>query len=140
MKPNTISPEKLGEILSDDIRREVHPDRVDVFLPVFFGSREDAPMKFTFFRDGTLTDHGRTLAELEKKVGDLKPYYPVIRKIIDEYSLCELVGGRKLVQSHWQIIRRGEEESPDYLGGWKHMLNVVALISVLPLAEQEVVL
>lgn len=136
MKSNTISPEKLGEILSDDIRREVHPDRVDVFLPVFFGSREDAPMKFTFFRDGTLTDHGRTLAELEKKVQDISPYLPKIQKILEHCGTCRLVGGRKLTVSQYQTLFRGEESAPDYLGGLKSMLKAVALISVLP--QQEV--
>lgn len=122
--------EKLQEYIWQGLRKEVYPDRVELYLPFFFGSDRDEPLRLTWDKNGMLTDSGRTLNQLKKRLGDISPYQETIRRILSANGAVALVGGQNLVVKAYSTCIFGEEQYLDYLGGLNHLLKVISLISV----------
>ena len=131
MEQKTIPADKLKSYIWQDIRKEVYSDRVELYLPFCFGSGNDTPLCLTWRQDGTLSDGGRTLAELKNRLGDITTYMDTIQEILARCYWVELVGGQNLVMSHFQTCIRGEEYFYDYVGGLTWMLQVISLISIV---------
>lgn len=122
---------KLREYIWQGIRKEVGADEIRFYVPFFFGTEDDMPLCLTWDRDGTLSDGGRTISELKKRVGDILPYLDSIHRILARCADCRLVGGQIIVKDRFQTVISGQEQYPDYLGGMNHMLKAITLISVL---------
>lgn len=120
----------LAGYIRQGIRKEVHTDRIELYLPFIFGGKEDA-LCLTWDKTGCLSDGGRTLTELKKRVKDLTPYTDSIRRILKVNDLVTLEGGQKLTVRHYQTRITGDEESLDYLGGLNRLLRVISLISIV---------
>jgi len=120
----------LTEYIWQGIRKEVYADRIELYLPFIFGGKEDN-LCLIWDNKGCLSDGGRTLAELKKRVKDMTPYMDSIRKILKTNDLVALEGGQKLTVRHYQTCILGEEEYPDYLGGLNRLLRVISLISIV---------
>lgn len=123
--------EKLYEYIWQDIRKKVYPDRIELYLPFFFGGNHDEPLCLTWDKNGVLSDGGRTLSELKKRLGDLTPYHDTIRRILGASGNVTLVGGQNLVVKIYVTCIFGEEQYLDYLGGLRYMLKAISLISVV---------
>lgn len=123
MKKKTISADKLRAYIWEGIRKEVHPDRVELYLPFFFGGEDDAPLCLTWYADGSLSDSGRTLAELKKRLGDISPHMDNIRKILSHRGIgdAKLAGGQTLTLTYRQ----------DPLRALNMMLQIITLISAV---------
>lgn len=121
---------KLHELIWNEIRKEVYPDRVELYLPFFFGSNPDEPLCLTWDRSGVLSDGGRTLLELKKRLGDITPYQDTICHILNANGDVTLVGGQNLLVKTYVTCISGEEQYFDYLGGLNHLLKVISQISV----------
>ena len=122
---------KLREYIWQGIRKEVSNDEIRFYVPFFFGTEDDKPLCLTWDRDGTLSDDGRTIFELKKRVGDIRPYLDSIHRILARCADCRLVGGQIIVKDRFQTVISDQEQYPDYLGGMNHMLKVITLISIL---------
>lgn len=120
----------LTGYIRSEIRKEVYADRIELYLPFFFGNGETQPLCLVWDKKGVLSDAGRTLAELKKRVGDLTPYHDNIQNILSAHGMVTLEGGQKLTVRHFQICVSGEEEYKDYMGGLSRLLRVISLISV----------
>ena len=131
MPDDRISAKALHGYLWEGIRREVYPDRIELYLPICFGAGDSEPLCLIWTREGKLTDGGRTLAELKKRIGNTVPYQKAIRRILADCGMVELVGGRQLELSRFQTVIVGGESHIDYLGGLTHMLRAISLISVV---------
>ena len=121
----------LTEYIRQGIRKEVYADRIALYLPFFFGCGETDPLCLFWDKKGILSDGGRTLAELKKRVGDLTPYWDSIQNILKAHGIVALEGGHKLVVRHFQTCISGEQTYKDYLGGLNRLLRVIAQISVV---------
>ena len=123
MEQKTIAPEPLHGYIWEGIRKEVHPDRVELYLPFHFGNTPATPLCLTWFEDGTLSDGGRTIAQLKKRLGDIAPYMGSIQKILSHRGIggCQLVGGQVLKLTYRQ----------DPLRALNMMLQIISLISVV---------
>lgn len=126
-----MSPEALQKYIRQDIRKEVHQDRIELYLPFFFESGDDAPLCLTWNKDGVLSDGGRAIAELKKRVGDMTPHMEKIRRILNKRCPVELAAGHILVLKQYQSVITPEETYVDYLAGLSRMLRVISLISVI---------
>ena len=113
------------------IRKEVYADRIELYLPFYFGNPCNKELCLTWDRKGVLSDGGRTISELECRVGNIQPYVAAIREILAQCGDFKLVGGRIIVKEHFQIVRSGDTEYLDYLRGMNHMLEAIARISIL---------
>lgn len=113
------------------IRKDVQADKIQLYLPFFFGAGSDEPLCLTWSRDGVLSDGGRTVSELKKRVGDIQPYLHTIQAILSRCGDCRLVGGQAIVKDHFQTVISGEKQYSDYLGGLNLMLKAISLISTL---------
>ena len=122
---------KLREFIWQGIRKEVSDDRICFYVPFFFGAEDDMPLCLTWDRNGTLSDGGRTVSELKKRVGDIRPYLDAIHGILARCADCKLVGGQIIVKDRFRTVISGQEQYPDYLGGMNHMLKAITLISIL---------
>ena len=125
----------LAGYIRQEIRKEVYPDRVELYLPFFFMSGSTEPLCLTFHRNGILTDGGRTMKELKKRLGDLTPYQTNIQNILTCYDPVALEGGQKLTLQHFQTIHRGEESYIDYMGGLNRLLQAISLLNVVDTIE-----
>ena len=130
-----MRPDALQQYIWQGIRKEVHEDRIELYLPFFFESHTDAPLCLTWNRDGVLSDGGRTIAELRKRVGNINPYMEKLRRILDERCPVELEAGHILVLKQYQTVNTPEEAYVDYLSGFSRMLRVISLISVIDTVE-----
>lgn len=126
-----IEATKLREYIWQDIRKEVSDSGIRFYIPFCFGTEDDMPLYLTWDRDGTLSDRGRTVSELKKRVGDISPYLDSIHRILARCADCRLVGGQIIVKDRFQTVISGQEQYPDYLGGMNQMLKAITLISVL---------
>ena len=113
------------------IRKDVQADKIQLYLPFFFGAESDEPLCLTWSRDGVLSDSGRTVSELKKRVGDIQPYLHTIQVILSRCGDCRLVAGQAIVKDHFQTVISGEKQYSDYLGGLNLMLKAISLISTL---------
>ena len=125
----------LDGYIRQEIRKAVYPDRVELYLPFFFMNGSAEPLCLTFDRNGVLTDGGRTMKELKKRLGDLSPYQANIQNILTDYDPVTLEGGQKLTLRHFQTIHRGEESYLDYMGGLNWLLRVISLLDVVDTIE-----
>ena len=121
----------LAGYIRQGIRKEVFDDRIELYLPFFFGNGEHEPLCLIWDRNGVLSDGGRTLLELKKRVGDLSPYQRNIQNILRAHGMVTLEGGQKLTVRHFQTCIAGEETYLDYLGGLSRLLRVIAQISIV---------
>lgn len=121
----------LAGYIRQGIRKEVYDDRIELYLPFFFGNGESQPLRLIWDRNGCLSDGGRTFAELKKRVGDLSVYQRSIQNILRANGMVTLEGGQKLTVHHFQTCIAGEETYLDYLGGLARLLRVIAQISVV---------
>lgn len=121
----------LTGYIRQGIRKEVYADRIELYLPFFFGNGESEPLCLIWDQKDCLSDGGRTLAELKKRVGDLTPYRESIQRILKVHDLVTLEGGQKLTVRHFQTCISGDETYQDYLGGLNRLLRVMTLISVV---------
>lgn len=131
MEKKTIPAEKLKDYIWQDIRKEVYSDRVELYLPFCFGNDNDTSLCLTWRQDGTLSDGGRTLNELQKRIGDITPYMDAIGEILTRCGTIKLVGGQNLAMSDFQTCVRGEEYFTDYTRSLTRMLQVISLISIV---------
>ena len=121
--------EKLREYIWQGIRKEVYPDRVELYIPFFFGNDQDEPLCLTWDKDCVLSDGGRTLSELKKRVGDIAPLRQTISNILEQQDVA-LVGGQKLVITHYNTCVCGEEAYLNYVWGLNRMLAAISQISI----------
>ena len=121
----------LTGYIQQGIRKEVYADRIELYLPFFFGKGESEPLCLIWDRNGILSDGGRTFAELKKRVGDLTPYQDRIQNILKSLGMVTLEGGHKLVLRHFQTCISGEKTYKDYMGGLNRMLRAISLISIV---------
>ena len=121
----------LREYVWQGLRKEVYADKIEIFIPFYFGSHSDQPLCLTWNRDGILSDGGRTVAELEKRVGSIQPYLDEIYAILSECGDCRLVSGRILVKDQFQTMISGENQYLDYLGGMNQVLRAITRISMV---------
>lgn len=123
--------EKLHEYIWQGIRKEVFPDRVELYLQFFFGSDRDEPLCLTWDRNGVLSDGGRTLSELKKRLGDIAPYRDSIDRILAASGNVTLVGGQNLIVKSYVTCIDGEKQYLDYLHGLNQMLKAISQISIV---------
>lgn len=123
--------EALTGYIRQGLRKAVYDDRIELHLPFFFGKVESEPLCLIWDQKGVLSDGGRTLAELKKRVGDLTPYRDRIQNILMSLGLVTLEGGQKLVVRHFQTCISGEQSYQDYLGGLNRLLRAISLISIV---------
>ena len=121
MEQKTIPAEKLRAYIWEGIRKEVYPDRVELYLPFVFEGGSGEPLCLTWKADGTLTDGGRTLTELKKRLGDITAYMDDVRKILAKCGHFRLAGGQKLVLE--------DHQSP--LRALNQMLRAISLVSIV---------
>lgn len=123
--------QKLYAYIWQGIRKEVRADRIELFIPFFFSEGSDAPLCLTFHADGVLSDGGRTMSELKKRLGDIGPYMDMIRNILLQCGDCRLVGGQNIIKDSFQTVVFGEDRYQDYLGGMNYMLMAISRISIV---------
>lgn len=121
----------LNGYIRQGIGKEVYTDRIELYLPFFFGEGKTEPLCLTWDKKGVLSDGGRTLAELKKRVGDLTAYAESIQNILKALGLVTLEGGQKLVVRHYQTCISEGQSYQDYLGGLNRLLRAISLISVV---------
>lgn len=121
----------LTGYIRQGIRREVYADRIQLYLPFYFGNGEADPLCLIWDKNGVLSDGGRTLSELKKRVGDLTPYRNSIQNILTSLGLVTLEGGHRLAVRHFQTCFSGERSYQNYLGGLSRLLRAISLISVV---------
>lgn len=126
-----MKPEKLQEYIWQGIRKEVYANKIELHLPFFFGNGEDAPLCLTWSDDGTLSDGGRTMAELKKRVGDITPHMEKIRNILNFCNPVELVAGHILVIRQFNTVIAPDETYVDYRAGLSHLLQTISQISAV---------
>lgn len=126
-----MDPASLYKSIWQGIRKEVYADKIELYLPFFFGEGIDTPLCLTWDREGVLSDGGRTISELKKRVGDIRPYLDTISGILDRCGGCRLVGGQTIVKEHFQTVIAQQEEYQAYLHGMNLMLKAMTLISIL---------
>lgn len=126
-----MKPENLQAYIWQGVRKEVSADQIKLYLPFFFGSREDAPLCLTWNQDGVLSDGGRTFAELKKRVGDIAPYMEKIRHILNFRNPVALVAGHKLEIRQFSTVVTPTESYVDYRAGVSLLLRTISLISIV---------
>ena len=123
--------QKLTEYIRQGICKKVYPDRIELSLPFFFGNGKEVPLQLVWDKNGILSDGGRTLAELKKRVGDIAPYRHSIQNILAALGTVTLEGGQKLTVRQYQTCISGEETYQDYMGGLNRLLRAISLISIV---------
>ena len=121
----------LNTYIRQGIRKEVYADRIELFLPFFFGNGETDPLCLIWDKKGVLSDRGRTLTELKKRLGNLTPYRDKIQNILASHGMVALEGGQNLVVRQFQTCISGETTYIDYMAGLNRLLRVISLISVV---------
>ncbi len=121
----------LNMFIKQEIQKVVYDDRIELFLPFYFGQNVSQPLCLVWDKDGTLSDRGRTLSELKKRVGDLSPYMISIENILSSLGTVALVGGQNLVVSSFQTCIDGERTYKDYLGGLNRLIRAISQISIV---------
>lgn len=123
--------EKLQEYIWQNIRKEVYQDKIELYLPFFFGNEQDEPLCLIWNENGVLSDGGRTIAELKKRIGDITPQMEKIRNILNYRNPVELEGGHILVMKQFQTIVSQDGEYVAYCKGVSHMIRTISLISIV---------
>ncbi len=97
MKRALIPADRLQDYIWEGISKKVYPDRIELCLPFVFGNGSSDPLCLTWTEKGVLTDNGRTLTELKKRLGDIAPFKKDIERIVAHCGDFKLAGGQKLV-------------------------------------------
>ena len=126
-----MRPEKLYEYIWQGIRKEIRGDIIELYIPFYFGSGEDTSLCLVWDKNGVLSDGGRTLAELKKRVGDVEPYMEKIRNILNARGPVELVAGHKLTVRQFQTVVAPDGTYVDYRTGVSRLIAAISLISVI---------
>ena len=121
----------LHKSIWQGIYKEVSADKIQLYIPFYFGSGNDAPLCLTWDRNGMLSDGGRTITELESRLGCVQPYMEQIHAILTKNGDCQLVSGRIIVKKQFQSVISDDHQYQDYLGGMNHMLKAISLISAI---------
>jgi len=121
----------LTDYIRQGVRQEVCPDRVELYLPFWFGNENSDPLCLVFSDKGVLSDGGRTLAELKNRLGDIAPYQGRIQNILSSLGPVKLEGGHILTVPHFQTLLTDGKEMIDYMGGLNRMLRAISLISIV---------
>lgn len=121
----------LTGYIRQEIRKEVYADRIELYLPFFFGNGQTDPLCLVWDKNGVLSDGGRTLTELKKRVGDLTPYRDSIQNILRTLGMVSLEGGQKLVVRHFPTCISGENTYTDYVGGLNRLIRAISQISIV---------
>ena len=120
----------LTGYIRQGIRYELQPEEIRLYLPFFFGDAQKE-ICLTWDSHGVLTDGGRTMAELKKRLPDADRYRDAIGKILEANGAVALEGGQKLVVRYVQTCIAGEKCYLDYMGALNRLLRVMSLISVV---------
>ena len=126
-----MQPEALWQAIRQDVRTVICDDRMELYIPFFFGGTKEAPLCLTWTRDGVLSDGGRTMAELKKRLGDITPYKENIRRILDANGAVTLMGGQKLQVSPSYSQSPEGELYKDHLRALRYLLQVMSLLSIV---------
>ncbi len=122
---------KLQEFIWQGIQKDVCDDHIKLYLPLLFGRENGEPLCLIWDKNGILSDGGRTISELEQRIGTVQPYRNKIISILSRCGDCKLVSGRIIVKEHFQTVISSDGEYLDYLGGMNHMLKAITQISVV---------
>lgn len=121
----------LTGYIQQGIKKEVYADRIELYLPFFFGNGNSEPLCLVWNENGVLSDGGRTFSELKKRVGDLAPYQKSIDNILSVFGTVTLESGHILVVRDFQTCISGDKTYLDYLGGLSRLLRVISQISIV---------
>jgi len=128
-----VSLEFLADLISSDIRLELSGDKILLYLPWHFAkaaAEKSLPLCLTVRAEGdgaVISDGGRAIAELSKKVPSLLGYRGRISDLISDVGSYELVGGRIIEYSFYSLTKYG------VLSAVSQMLKIVTAISNLDL-------
>lgn len=131
MSEKTIPAENLKEYIYQGITKSSSPDKLNITLPFNFAGESSAPLCLSWTSKGELTDNGRAIDELKKRVGDITPYLPAIRKIISKCGMTELKSNHTLVTTKFQTVFKNGVCSKNYIGALTAMLKAISLISIV---------
>lgn len=132
---------KLREYIWQGIRKEVHADKILFYVPFFFGSPDDEPLCLIWDRNGHLSDGGRTISELKKRVGDIRPYLDTIHSILAWCCDCKLVGGQTLVSECSIDNWVGGSGSASKMNRMLHAITLISIVDTVSFSERgEVIL
>lgn len=126
-----MQPEKLQEYILQGIKKRVYHDKIELYMPFFFRNGDDSPVCLAWDKDGILSDGGRTIAELKKRVGDITPYMKKIQNVLNSHGMVELVSGHILTVRSYYTVIFGDETYKDYRTGVNKLIEVMSLISVI---------
>ncbi|MBE7065571.1 MAG: hypothetical protein E7384_07175 [Ruminococcaceae bacterium] len=126
-----MNAEKLQKYILQGICKKVYPDKIELYLPFFFGNGDETLLCLTWDKDGILSDGGRTISELKKRVGDISVYTENIHNVLNSHGMVELVSGHILTVRHYFTVFSGDEAYTDYLAGISKLIEVISLISVI---------
>ena len=126
-----MCPEKLHEYIWQGIRKEMRGDAIELYIPFYFGNGDDTPLCLMWDKNGVLSDGGRALAELKKRVGTVEPYIEKIRRILNVRGPVELVAGHKLAVRQFQTVIDPCGEYVDYRAAVSRLIAAISLISVI---------
>ena len=121
----------LTDYIRQGIQKTVYPDRIELLLPFFFGEGDSPPLCLIWDKNGVLSDGGRTMKELKKRLGDLSAYRERIRNILNAMGMVTLESGHKLTVRHYQTCISPDGTYQDYMSGLSRLLRVISLISVV---------
>ena len=130
-----MRPEILQEYILSGIRKEVSDSKIELYVPFHFPNGDNTPLCLTWDETGVLSDGGRTLAELKKRVGDLTPYMEKIRRVCNPFCPVELISGHILAVRQFQTVVTPDGEYKDYCAGLSRLLDAAARISVLDVID-----
>jgi len=126
-----MNPEKLQEYILQGIRKAVYQDKIELYIPFFFGNGDETPLCLTWDKDGTLSDGGRTMSELKKRIGDTSPYMKTIQNILNFRNPVELVSGHIFIIRTFNTVISPKETYIDYIAGLSHLIKTISMISVV---------
>ena len=121
----------LNGYIKQEIRKEVFADHIKLYLPFFFGNDNSDPLCLIWDKNGVLSDGGRTIKELQKRVGDMTPYADNIQNILASNGSVTLESGHILTVRHFQTRIYRDETNKDYMAGLSRLLRVISQISIV---------
>lgn len=132
MTEKHISAEKLKSLLWQNIRKDFCSDRIELSLPFYFSTdSENEPLRLIWKQDGSLSDGGRTLRELKKRLEDIQPYMSKIKELLSRYGAVVLEGEQNLVIRDFQTYKKGNETFLNYNRELVKLLQIITIISII---------
>lgn len=153
-KNGQLSDKKLRSLIWEHINMHTVSDKLTLTLPWYFDGGDGAPLEITIKHvkppkksDGPLrqkyggsvdtekhesyeiSDGGRAIAELERKVGDISPYASVIERVLYKTGMHSLRGGRIITKiydlySPWITVHE--------LDGFITAITVISNLDIMP--------